>query len=70
MTEDWRTRGQYLAAAQSIKDTIDETRGYGPELAIQATLTVALSNLAVAEAVHRVADTLGHRPATWGGVPV
>ncbi len=64
MADNFQVRGQYRAAAQSVKDVIDNLaptrRPAGSpsrveESQVDALLAVALSNLAVAEAIHRVA---------------
>jgi len=53
MTDNFQTRGQYDEALQSVFDYKQDrdTEGLGPVL-------IALSNLAVAEAIHRVAACL------------
>ena len=55
------TDSQYRATLQSIMDTRDEARDgatSGQQLQIEATLAVALSNLAVAEAIHQFRESI------------
>jgi len=61
VTDDgYKTQGQYRAAGQSIKDVVDNVRANSnlEREQVYATLAVALSNLAVTEAIHRVAACL------------
>lgn len=55
--DDFQTSGQYLAAARSIKDLLDYMRN-NTRVDVQGLVVIALSNLAVAEAIHRVAAVL------------
>lgn len=64
MSGDWKVTGQYYAAARSISELIDDNAHDDippADLAVSAQICIALSNLAVAEAVHRVADRLAGR---------
>ena len=57
-------RPQYTASMKSIWDTLEgyrDSRERPELLMVEATLTVALSNMAVAEAIHRVAAAVEHR---------
>lgn len=55
--DDFQTSGQYLAAARSIQDLLDYMRN-NTRVDVQGLVVIALSNLAVAEAIHRVASVL------------
>lgn len=57
MTDNFQVRGQYRAAAQSVQDFIESMNG-GARDAGRGAAVIALSNLAVAEAIHRVAACL------------
>lgn len=58
MADNYQVRGQYRAAAQSVFDLLKEVRDGNRLDPLIGDATVALSNLAVAEAIHRVAACL------------
>lgn len=59
---DYRTHGQYRAAAESVMDLLQELRNGQRLDPLVGAAAIALSNLAIAEAIHRVAATLGSVP--------
>lgn len=63
MTDNFQTRGQYRAAAESVAELLDDIEAIETQhdkwaVEVSAQVCIALSNLAVAEAIHRVAAVL------------